>query len=330
MAAPPDETNPAISVIIVNYNAGDRLARCLGAVAAQTYPASEVIVIDNGSEDSSLQAADEAAIPITVIKAGENLGFAAANNRAAKQASGDWLALLNPDAYPQPDWLREIASAINKRPGYDAFGSLQIDAHDTDVIDGAGDVFHASGVPFRNYFGQPVKTAPPTAECFAPCAAAAVYRRETFEALGGFAESFFCYCEDLDLGYRLRLKGGRALQLNEARVLHEGSGITGRASDFAIYHGHRNRIWAYARNSPAMVLLLTFPYVLIVALGLFGMFLVSGKGQPYARAMADALKGLPKQMKVRKDIQSQRSVNTLDILRRLAWSPISLLQRRHK
>ncbi len=264
----------------------------------------------------------------TLIDAGKNLGFAVANNRAATKASGDWLAFLNPDAYPLPDWLSEIEAAILKRPQYDAFGSLQIDANHPERLDGAGDVFHGSGTPYRGHFGWPVEAAPPDGECFSPCAAASVFRKTTFDALGGFEESFFCYCEDIDLGYRLRLSGGRALQLQNARVLHEGSGVTGRHSEFSIYHGHRNRIWTFIRNTPAPIFLLALPYHLCVNLYLLVQNTLNGRGGVFIRAMRDALAGAPQQWKARKNIQASRRASVASIFAAITWSPFALLRRR--
>jgi len=321
------QSRPAISVIIVNFNAGARLRKCLDALAAQNRRADEVIVIDNGSSDDSLNAARNEP-GVKIIEAGENLGFAAANNRAVRQATGDWLAFLNPDAYPFVNWLEEIDAAIERYPHVDAFGSLQIDAKYPDRLDGAGDVFHGSGALYRGHYGWPTDDAPPDGECFSPCAAAAVYRKSVFESLAGFEESFFCYCEDVDLGYRLRLAGGRAVQLRDARVLHEGSAITRRHSDFSIYHGHRNRIWTFVRNTPAPVLFAAVPYNIIFSTIAAARCIMSGNAVAYLCALKDAIVGLRPHLKARRQIQANRAVSARSIFSALTWSPLSLLRRR--
>src|SRR5690606_19406548 len=94
-------------------------------------------------------------------------------------------------------------------------------------------------------------------EVFSPCGAAFVIARDLFEALNGFDERFFLYCEDADLGYRARLQGERTLLIPEAVVAHTGSATLGARSDVALYHGYRNRIWLYAKNTPLMVIALT-------------------------------------------------------------------------
>ncbi len=320
----------AITVIIVNYNSGARLARCLEHLSRQTFRDFEIIVVDNASTDGSLDAALEAApAPLLprAIRMPANSGFAAANNRAAAEARGDWLAFLNPDAYPERDWLSALMSARARYPFADAFGSTQLNADDPAVIDGAGDVVHVLGVPYRGHFGWPVERLPEDGECFAPCAAAALYRSRTFLNLGGFEERFFCYGEDVDLGFRLRLAGGRAVQVKAARVLHEGSGISGRYSDFTVYHGNRNRIWMIFRNMPGALYWPLLPARLLVDLYLCLRAFSIGSGRAYARAMLDGYRGLPQFTDDRRVLQRRRKVSVAAIARALTWSPRKVSRR---
>lgn len=321
--------SPAVTVVIVNYNAGARLRRVLACLAEQAFRDFDVILFDNASSDGSLEGlAAPAGLRMRIIESPDNLGFAAANNRAAAAATGEWLALLNPDAYPEPGWLAALMDAARRHPGVDAFGSTQVDASDPSRLDGAGDVYFAFGVPYRGGFGRPVEELPPEGECFAPCAAAALYRRETFLALGGFDERFFCYGEDVDFGFRLRLAGGRAVQAREARVLHEGSGLTGRRSDFAMFHGHRNRVWTYVKNMPGALFWLTLPGHLLASLALFAQAAFRGGGGAYARAMVAAAKGLGPAWRARREIQKGRKARLPAMARALTWSPLKLLGRR--
>jgi GT2 family glycosyltransferase len=91
-------------------------------------------------------------------------------------------------------------------------------------------------------------------EIFSPCAAAALYRRSALLEVGGFDEDFFCYVEDVDLGFRLRLAGYRCLYVPLSVAHHIGSGTTGgKNSDFSVYHGHRNLVWAFVKNMPGVL-----------------------------------------------------------------------------
>ena len=323
-----DRSTPRVSVIIVNYNSGDRLRRCLEALSRQTFEDFETIVIDNASDDDSIGLANAAGLDFRLIEAGANIGFAAGNNRAVAEAQGEWLAFLNPDAYAAPDWLAELVAAAERYPWADAFGSTQIDAEDRGRIDGAGDVYHAFGANYRGHYGWPLETLPGEGECFAPCAAAALYRRSAFEALGGFEESFFCYCEDIDLGFRLRLAGGRAVQAARAQVLHEGSGVTGKRSGFTIYHGHRNRIWMYYRCTPLALLIATAPFHMAFNLYVLAWLSLEGEAAPYLRALKDAALGLRKQTPLRRGIQQAREISLVDIARAMTWSLWKIAKRK--
>ncbi len=318
---------PAISVIIVNYNAGPRLARCLSALAAQTFTDFEAIVIDNGSEDGSLTQARSAAPWASFIEAGENLGFALGNNRACQTARGTWLAFLNPDAYARPDWLERLMAATRRHGDVDAFGSTQIEAANPDRLDGAGDVLFVLGVPYRGHLGWPIESLPPESECFAPCAAAALYRASAFWSVGGFDERFFCYCEDVDLGFRLRLAGMRAVQVPDAIVDHEGSAISGRASAFTVYHGNRNRIWLMYKNMPGAIYWPMWPLRLAANAVFLARAFARGVGPTYWRALRDGYAGLSQLRAVRRQTQADRRANTCDIARALTWSPLRLIRR---
>lgn len=312
---------PKVSVLIVNYQAGDRLRRCLDHLAAQTFRDFEVIVVDNGSSDGSIETARASAQPFALVDPGGNVGFAAGNNRGAERARGEWLALLNPDAYADPDWLERLLAAAARYPWADAFGSLQIDAAAPERLDGAGDVFHALGVPYRGHFGWPIG-ARPTAdgETFAPCAAAALYRRSTFLALGGFDERFFCYGEDVDLGFRLRLSGGRVIQVADAVVHHEGSGISGRQSDFTIYYGNRNRVWLAFKNMPGALYWPLLPFQIAATLVLLARSIRRGQGAVYFRALRDGYLRLFELAGSRAALQRARRASVGEIARAMTWS----------
>lgn len=322
-----DRTPIEFAVIIVNYNSGERLKRCLDCLVNQTMPPKDIIVVDNASTDTSVLLAAQSALDFQLIRADHNLGFAAANNLAAKKTDAIWLAFLNPDAYAEPNWLERLADGITDYPWADAFGSLQIDAQDPTRLDGAGDAYFFAGVPYRGHFGWRYDKPMEDGECFAPCAAAAVYRRVIFENLGGFEEDFFCYGEDVDLGFRLRLAGGRAVQINKAIVRHEGSGISGRRSDFTTYHGHRNRIWTYLRNMPLSILILSLPVHIMVNIYLAVRFSLNGQLPAYLRAIKDAIAGIPQQLRSRKTSAAHHQYAMKELISVMTWSPLKVARR---
>lgn len=315
--------NPFISVIVVNYNSGEMLSKALSALAEQTYANFEVVVIDNHSMDNSWQAAEKTSFPCRLVRLNENTGFAAANNLAvADYIQSDWIFFLNPDAYPEPECLEEIVKNIKRIPDVDCFACALIDANKPSHLDGLGDAYHISGLHWRNGHGYPCDITPKQpVEIFSACAAAAVYRTETYRLLGGFDEAYFAYSEDVDLGFRLRLTGGKSLLLPDAKVHHVGSGITGSSSDFSVYHGHRNLTWTFIKNMPGPLIFILLPVHLAMILYVGFFYAASGRLRLYLQAKIDAFKHKGSLLKQRKKIQSQRVCSCLSLLQMMTWLP---------
>ena len=168
----PAVTADDVAVIVVNFNGGAYLPRCLKALAAQTQRPGVVVLVDNASEDGSLQAAGATYPGMRLRRLDENRGFAAANNIGLEMAADKpWAALLNPDAFPAPDWLESLLAGVNARPQFSFFGCRMVDAADPGVLDGTGDTYHTSGLAWRTNHGAPVSRAGSAGgEIFAPCA----------------------------------------------------------------------------------------------------------------------------------------------------------------
>jgi N-acetylglucosaminyl-diphospho-decaprenol L-rhamnosyltransferase len=316
---------PRVAVIVVNYNSGPHLARCLAALAAQRFRDFTVVVVDNGSADESLGALESLPPGWRSVRLTYNAGFAAANNRALGLVESPWIAMLNPDAFAEPDWLDQMMLGVARYPDAAAFGSLQIDEARPDRLDGDGDAYHGFGVYWRGGFGQPIARQGGEGEVFSVCAAAALYNREILLELGGFDEDFFCYGEDVDLGFRLRLAGYRSVQLANAVVRHVGGGSGGGRNGFALFHGHRNRLWLLAKNMPASVLWPLLPVYVVMSLALLLRATILGQGIVVLRALGAGLRGLPKAWAKRQNIQRNRRGNPVPLM---AWSPRAVLMRR--
>lgn len=311
-------------MIVVAWNSGVHLQRCLGALAAQTFTDWEAVVWDNASTDG---AVERVRLPPNsrVVRSPANLGFAAANNRAAELGESRWIALLNPDAFPEPDWLEQLL-VTGERHGAEAVASLQLDDADPAILDGAGDSMSIFGIGWRGGYGYPRSVAPTQeAEVFSPCGAAALYRRDVWRALGGFDERFFAYFEDVDLGFRIRLRGGRAVFSPRAVVRHVGSASSRTVSGFAERHGARNRLWTFAKDMPLFLLPLALPLHLAATA-----FVLVRSPDPVSRrarldGLREGLRGLRPFLAERRRWRPRRP---LAIARALAWSPAAVRRRR--
>ncbi|HEX3787275.1 MAG TPA: glycosyltransferase [Pseudonocardiaceae bacterium] len=208
-----------LSVILVNYRGAEHTITCLRALRTDLdYPADrlQVVCVENGSGDGSLakiRAAARELTGVTVVDAGENLGFAAGCNLGAKHATGEVLALLNNDARPHRDWARTAVAVLRADPTIAAVASrvLDWDGERVDFVDGGLTWF---GMGYKQHAGKPLAELGsgdherPRDVLFATGAAMFV-RADVFDSVGGFDERFFMFYEDVDLGWRLNLRGWR-------------------------------------------------------------------------------------------------------------------------
>lgn len=267
-----------VTVIIVNWNSGEMLANCVEHLQAQTSLPAQVLIVDNSSSDNSL-----AQLPpwdrLSVLRMPSNLGFAAGNNRALAVATTHYVALLNPDAFAAPDWIEQLLKVAQTHPEAASIGSRQLCHEAPTQLDGIGDRYHLSGMAWREGHGQRQQPSH-LIECeiFAPCAAAALYRRHALQKIGGFDERYFCYMEDVDVGFRLRLAGHTSRYAPRAWVTHVGSAASGgKRSSFATYHGHRNMVWTYIKNMPSPLFWALLP--LHLAANIASLLVLAARGQ---------------------------------------------------
>jgi GT2 family glycosyltransferase len=322
------DASPWVRVVIVNYNAGPMLQACVDALARQTLAAFEAVIVDNASSDGSAEALRLPDRRFRIIYSGTNAGFAAANNVGARGARVPWIATLNPDTVPAADWLEAMRRGTHAYPYARVFGATLVNAADPSVIDGFGDALSIAGIAWRGGTGRPVSSLPDgDREVFSPCAAAALYDRQIFEAARGFDEAFFCYIEDVDLGFRLRLAGERCVQLRNAVVRHHASAIAGEQSDFVLFHSYRNRLWLLFKDMPLALLVIAVPLNLLCSLFMLAKRALSGK------SLRAPLRGLVQGMtpgpvlKGRRRAQSTRRISTLAVAQSLVWDPFKLRRR---
>lgn len=307
-----------IGVIIVNYNSSQYLLKAMQAIAKQNFKPAQVIVFDNASKEPIPEEIRTLGLPLKIIRSPINLGFAAGNNKAIEhlEPSINWIALLNPDAYPDEDWLSEMIVAINNYPQYAFMGSKLICEKEPHLLDGTGDVYHLSGKAWRKNHRKPLKNAPhEIKEIFSPCAAAALYRRDAFMAVQGFDENYFCYYEDIDLAFRLWLLGYKGCYVPKSIAKHTGSATTKRHSDFYTYHGHRNLVWTYFKNMPLSLLILTLPLHMLLNITTIFLFTIRGQTATILKSKRDALKGLKVILKQRRTIQKTRTLSAKKLLK---------------
>ena len=245
--------NSQLSVVIPTQRGRQWLPACFAALAAQTYRDFEVVVIDNASDDGTREWLTKQApsFPLRVIHNEQNMGFAAAVNQGIRAGSAPFVALLNDDTEPEPQWLSSMLGFFNSQSKIGSVASLMLYASQPDVVQSAGIAIDRAAIAWDRLAGR----AATDAECKQPCeifgasGGAALYVREMFDEIGLFDERFFAYLEDVDLAWRAQLAGWRCVYAPAARVRHHTSATSGEGSPFKRYLLGRNKVWMVLKNA---------------------------------------------------------------------------------
>ena len=259
-----------ITAVVVNRDKADLLRAALDSlrVALDATPfRTEIVVVDNASSDDSCEMVEREFPAIELVRLDENVGFPAAVNTGIERTSGDWIVLLNNDATIEPDALiRVLADPIPDDVG--AFAMQMRFVARPDTVNSAGIGLDVLGVAYDRLLGEPIDgEAARPAEVFGACGGGAVYRRAMLQDVGGFDDRIFLYLDDVDVAWRARMAGWRALYAPEAVVWHHHSATTRHGSDFKYFHVGRNRVRLLARNADSRQLIRYGPAIVLYELG---------------------------------------------------------------
>ncbi len=249
---------PAVSAIVVNYNRARMLIECVDSLVRQTVPLHEIIVVDNGSSDGSADLLRRAHGGwVKIVELDENLGFAGGNNAGAREASGEWLALINNDAVADPRWVERTLRAVSLERNAAMAACRILVSRDDGALDNVGVKLGLDGMSRGAYhFRREAEVFGPSV--LLPSGCAMMIKREVFSRIGGFDEDFFAYSEDTDLGLKVRLMGYECALADDAYVYHRGGGGTlGMISPAKAYLVERNRIAILIRYYPARYVMLS-------------------------------------------------------------------------
>jgi hypothetical protein len=325
-----------VTVVIPSWNGRAWLDVVMPTLERQRFRDFETLVVDNGSSDGSAEHVRERWPWVHVVALGANAGFAAAVNRGIERARGEYVALVNNDMELHEEFLGALVAELDSTPEAASATAKMLTLRARDVIDGAGDVLRWSGVVMPRGRGErDVGQYDAPAEVFSACGGAALYRRAAFEEVGLFDEAFFAQMEDVDWGFRARLMGHICRYVPGAVVHHAGSAsMQGGERPDPWFWGLsvRNCIWMWAKNYPGGALLRHAH--LLLAHELAGLCFASREGMARAqlRAWRDALRGLPRVLRQRREIQASRRIGRAELERviepeRVSWRRLAALAR---
>ncbi len=311
---------PRVRVVVLNYNGGDRLTRCLDAVAQTEWPtdALEIVVVDNASTDESVADAVAAHPGTVVMRSASNVGFPA-NNMALRDLRGvAYVALVNNDAYVEPGWLRPLVDALDADASLGAANPLVLFANETvPTINNAGNEVLASGYGRDRGFGAVTLDAYlAPADVFAWCGAAVLLRPAYLADVGLFDERFFLYYEDTDLAWRGRLRGWHYRCVPSARVRHDHAASTGSGSPLQLFYTERNRLLMLVKCAPpamAVRAVVRFP-ISTLSYAVHGN---RARATVHARAYVGVLRLAPLMLRERRRIRRRSTVSDAEVSSRL-------------
>jgi GT2 family glycosyltransferase len=315
MGEPGAGEQPRLTVVLTNYNGRALLECVLPSLQAQTFRPFATVVVDDCSSDDSVAYLREYWPEVSVIVLPRNRGVTAAMNVALAACASELVGLFNNDIELLPDCLEQLVAALDRCPWLGSVTPKMLDFVEREVIDGAGDVLNWRGGGRRRGHGERDSGQyDRPQETFAACGGAAIYRRAVLDVVGPLDEAYHAYYEDIDWGFRAQLAGFRCGYVPAAVLYHRGSATLGRGmSDFNGYHLWRNPIWLIAKCYPLGALVRHAP---ALARGQAGNLLVAARERKlgvWARAMRDALLGMPVVLRKRRAVQRARVIGLSEL-----------------
>lgn len=285
------------TIIIPNYNGLKFMEMCMSALEKQTCKDFEILVVDNGSTDGSVEWLKENEIPSIFLP--ENTGFSGAVNVGIKASKTPFVILLNNDTEAKEGYVEALIREIERSPKIFSVSPKMIQLYHKELMDDGGDMYSIMGWAYQRGVGQEIERYNRACNVFSACAGAAIYRREVFEEIGYFDEMHFAYLEDIDVGYRAKIAGYYNRYCPSAEIYHVGSGTSGsKYNEFKVRLAARNNVYLNYKNMPSWQLLLNSIPIGLGILGKYFFFKKKGFEKEYVGGVLEGIRTVKKTKKV--------------------------------
>jgi len=309
------DKDPTVSIIILNYNAGDLLTDCVDSILHTNYPNYEVIVVDNASKDDSHQKCKEKFPSVTLIENSENLGYCEGNNVGIRNAKGDFVVILNPDTLVDPDWLRELIAAYRKY-GDGLYQPKFLTTTDHRILMSTGNMIQLFGFGYSRGKGQVDTGFFDKIEQIGYASGTCLFTsNEIITSLGQFDSFLFAYHDDLDLGWRALLQGIKSYYVPTSIVYHPPEGFSFKWSPFKFYLLERNRLYCILTHYSRLTQLKMLPALFLVEIAVFIFYMQKGFLRLKIKAGLDIMRNHKRIMKRYSEIQQDRKLNDKQTIR---------------
>lgn len=281
------------TVVIPNYNGIKYIEACLESLFAGTEKDFEVIVVDNASNDGSVEIIKQKFPQVSLIQNKNNTGFCKAVNQGIQASKTPYVILLNNDTRADISFIHELEKVIESDKKIFSASAKMISLHEKDKLDDAGDFYCALGWAFARGKGKAPDKYNKESDIFASCGGASIYRRDLMisSEVGLFDENHFAYLEDIDIGYRAKICGYKNKFAPNAIVYHAGSATSGsRYNLFKTKLASRNSVYLVYKNMPIFQLIINLPFLLMGFLVKSLFFVKKGFGKEYVLGLLEGIK----------------------------------------
>ena len=311
--------NPLVSIIILNYNAGELLLNCIGSIKKSTYKNLEIIVVDNISTDKSQETCKEKYPDIKLIQNNENFGYCEGNNIGIREAKGDYIIILNPDTIVESNWIEALISAYNKF-GEGLYQPKHLSLNEKTVYMSAGNMLNIFGFGYarekgnkdENQFNKIEEIGYASGTCLFTSSA-------VLKKVGLFDPFIFLYHDDLDLGWRASQLGIKSYYVPTSLIYHaESYSLKWSAEKF--YWLERNRKYCILTHYSKQTYSKIFPTLLAVDFFVWMYYLTKGFLGSKIRAELDIIKNR-KAIKIKyEELESKKIVSDKELITKFSDS----------
>ena len=300
-----------VYVVIPNWNGANRLRACLDSLRPQSQE-HQIIVVDNGSVDESVELIERHYPKVHLIRHSRNRGFTGGVNPGIEYAieqGAAYVALLNNDAVAENNWLKNLVAFLDNHTEAGIATSKICDTKKTH-LDSTGDIYTTWGLPYPRGRGEAYSSKyDKDVWVFGASGGASLYRIKMLNEIGLFDQDFFAYYEDVDISFRAQLAGWKVGYVPQAKVYHEIMATSSRIKGFATYHTIKNLPMLFWKNVPAGLMPEILPRFLLLYLSITASALSRGQFVPVIKGVGVSILLWPKKMLQRYKIQRNKKVS---------------------
>lgn len=305
---------PLVSIIILNYNAGQLLIDCVDSILKTNYSNFEVIVVDNASKDHSHYRCKERFPSIILIENKDNLGYCEGNNVGIRTARGEFIVILNPDTLAEPDWLEKLVSAYQKH-GIGLYQPKFLTTTNHKILMSTGNMIQLFAFGYSRGKGDSDDERYAHIETVGYASGTCLFTSsKVLRDIGMFDAFLFAYHDDLDVGWRAAMQGIKSYYVPDAIVYHPPEGFSFKWSPLKYYLLERNRHYCLLTHYSRSTFYKILPSLIFVEIAVFFFYLKKGMLREKIKASLDIIRNRKKISKRYHEIQNQRKISDKEII----------------